>query len=157
MNHEIKNKNFNLNFDKIFIILRRKLVYSDNKSFSAENCASNENPWSKINSIKRMIDVFIHFSIKNDHSSSKKKTHQNANDLFRLLTIKFKKKIETEFYYMKSFYHTSFFITVISNQKNFLKKIIENIIKNWYFVKIMKKLKNQVQKTMNRDEKLNVK
>ena len=60
----------------------------------------------------------------------KKKTHQNANDLFRFSTIKFEKKVEAEFYYMKSFYHTSLFITVISDQEDFLKKIIENIIKN---------------------------
>ena len=145
-----------MNSDKVFTILRRRFVYSNNKSFNAEKCASDKNHWSTINSIKRMIDVFIHFFIKNDHSLSKKKTHQNANDLFRFSTIRFEKKIETEFYYMKSFYHTNFFITKISDQKIFLKKITENIIKNWYFVKIMKKLKNQIQKTMNRNEKFNV-
>ena len=85
----------------------------------------------------------------------KKKTYQNANDLFRLSTTTLEKK--TEFYYMNRFYHTCFFTIVISDQKDFLKKIIENIIKNWYFVKIMKKLKNQIQKTMNRNEKFNVK
>ena len=75
---------------------------------------------------------------------------------FRRLT-KLEKKIETKFYYMKSFYYTSLFIIVISNQKNFLKKITENIIKDWYFAKIVKKLKDQIQKTMNRNEKFDVK
>ena len=87
LNYEIKSRNFNLNSDKIFTILRRKSLYSDNRSFNAKNCVLNENYWLKISSIKRIVDLFIHFFIKNDHSSSKKKrikTRTICSDFWQL-------------------------------------------------------------------------
>lgn len=45
---------------------------------------------------------------------------------------------------------------MISNEEDFLKKVSKEIFKNWYFVKIFKKLKNQIQKIEKQDEGFNV-
>ena len=85
------------------------------------------------------------------------RAHQNANGLSRLPTTKLEKEVGAGSYYMKSFYHISLSTTVISDQEDFLKKIAEDVAKDWYFAKIMKKLRDQIQKTMNRNEESNVK
>ena len=63
--------------------------------------------------------------------------HQNANDLFRLFCESNK---------------ITFFVNVISDEKNFLKKIAKKLSTNWIFVKVMKKLKNQIEKIKNNDK-----
>ena len=73
------------------------------------------------------------------------RAHQNADGLSRLPTT-----AEAESY------HTCLPTTVISDEEDFLKKVAEDIAKDWYFAKIIKKLKDQVQETMDRDEGPNV-
>ena len=63
-----------------------------------------------------------------------KKFHLNVNELFR-----FRFKNET----------ISFLITIITNEKKFLKKIIANFFKNKTFVKIMTKFKKFKKQTKN--------
>ena len=63
--------------------------------------------------------------------------HQNTNDLFKLLCKSNK---------------ITFFVNVISDEKNFLKKIAKKLSTNWIFVKVMKKLKNQIEKIKNNDK-----
>ena len=69
------------------------------------------------------------------HKSSTQ--HQNANELSKLF---------------REFNQITFSINVIFDEKNFLKKIAKKLSTNRIFVKIMKKLKNQIEKIKNNDE-----
>ena len=68
-----------------------------------------------------------------------KKIHQNANELFRLFT--------------KSDSNICLSVAIIFDENNFLKKIAEKLFADRAFEKIFKKLKNQIEKTKNKDEK----
>ena len=63
--------------------------------------------------------------------------HQNIDELSKLL---------------REFDQITFSINVIFDEKNFLKKIAKIFSTNRIFVKIMKKLKNQIEKIKNNDE-----
>ena len=71
----------------------------------------------------------------------KKKIHQNANEFSKLF-----------YEWNSSKFELNMSINVISNGDDFLKKIANEFFVNRIFVKVMKKLKNQIEKIKNNDE-----
>ena len=68
------------------------------------------------------------------------KTHQNVDALFRLFT-----KSDSKF-------HICFFIAIVFDENDFLKKIAEELLNDRHFEKLVHKLKQQIEETKDRDE-----
>ena len=68
--------------------------------------------------------------------------HQNVDELSKLL---------------REFDQITFSINVIFDKKDFLKKIAKKFSTNPIFVKIIKKLKNQIEKIKNNDDEFSMK
>ena len=69
------------------------------------------------------------------------KTHQNANELFRMI-------INSEI---------NLSVTIITNENDLLTKIIAELSNDRYFAKIVVALKQQIEKNIKSDDELNIK